>query len=67
MAQRTAATYAGGTPSVITDDRGMYRLYGLPPGDYLIAATPRLPVGGDTRPITTRKFGGRKGNSGRRR
>jgi len=24
-----------------TDDRGIYRVYGLPPGDYLVAAVPR--------------------------
>jgi hypothetical protein len=26
-----------------TDDRGMYRVYGLPPGSYLVAAMPRNP------------------------
>jgi hypothetical protein len=31
---------AGNTPGrVITDDRGRYRLYGLPPGEYIIEAT----------------------------
>jgi protocatechuate 3,4-dioxygenase beta subunit len=25
----------------LTDDRGMYRVYGLPPGDYVVAAVPR--------------------------
>jgi uncharacterized protein (DUF2141 family) len=25
-----------------TDDRGMYRIYGLQPGDYLVSATPRI-------------------------
>ena len=28
--------------SHITDDRGMYRIYGLPPGEYTIAA-PAIP------------------------
>jgi hypothetical protein len=27
--------------SATTDDRGIYRIYGLPPGDYLVAAVPR--------------------------
>lgn len=27
--------------SAMTDDRGIYRIYGLPPGDYLVSATPR--------------------------
>lgn len=40
---------AVGEPS---DDRGVYRLYGLPPGEYIVAATPR-PLGpGDIR-LTT--------------
>jgi hypothetical protein len=25
-----------------TDDRGMYRVYGLPPGDYVVASVPRV-------------------------
>ncbi|MEO8070241.1 MAG: carboxypeptidase-like regulatory domain-containing protein, partial [Acidobacteriota bacterium] len=28
-----------------TDDRGAYRLFGLPAGDYLVVAAPRLPAG----------------------
>lgn len=28
--------------SVVTDDRGVYRIFGLVPGDYVLAATPRL-------------------------
>ncbi|MEO7189450.1 MAG: carboxypeptidase-like regulatory domain-containing protein [Vicinamibacterales bacterium] len=31
----------GASVSNRTDDQGEYRLYGLPPGDYLIVATPR--------------------------
>jgi Carboxypeptidase regulatory-like domain len=30
-----------------TDDRGVYRIYGLQPGDYLVNATPRNPSGPD--------------------
>ena len=33
-----------------TDDRGMYRFYGLPPGEYGVAATPRL--AGEVRAMT---------------
>jgi hypothetical protein len=29
-----------------TDDRGIYRLYGLPAGDYVLVATPSVVVGG---------------------
>jgi uncharacterized protein (DUF2141 family) len=49
--ERTAAAYAG-TGRAITDDRGVYRIYGLAPGDYVVSASPRLPVSGDVRPIT---------------
>ena len=38
------------TRTVLTDDRGGYRIYGLPPGEYLIAALPgseSAPLGGD--------------------
>jgi hypothetical protein len=37
-----------GTPiGTVTDQRGMYRIFGLAPGDYLVAAIPRLgPAGG---------------------
>lgn len=33
----------------VADDRGVYRLYGLPAGDYVISATPRNSGGGDIR------------------
>jgi hypothetical protein len=35
-----------------TDDRGMYRLYGLPPGEYLVAASPRNTNVGEIRAST---------------
>ena len=35
-----------------TDDRGMYRLYGLPPGEYLVAASPRNTNAGEIRAST---------------
>ncbi len=34
------------------DDRGIYRLYGLPAGDYVISATPRYSAWGDIRRMT---------------
>lgn len=34
-----------------TDDRGMYRFFGLPPGDFVISASPRL-FGGEVRAMT---------------
>jgi hypothetical protein len=38
---RNGLPYLQPVVSKTTDDRGEYRLYGLPPGDYYIAATPR--------------------------
>lgn len=46
---------AGGsaTPtSTVTDHRGMYRIFGLAPGDYLVAAIPRLGPAGGSMAIT---------------
>jgi len=36
----------------VADDRGMYRLYGLPAGDYVVSATPRSIGTGDIRRMT---------------
>jgi hypothetical protein len=38
--QRTLQQAGGGS----TDDRGIYRIYGLQPGEYIVCATPRNPV-----------------------
>ncbi|HEX5069315.1 MAG TPA: carboxypeptidase-like regulatory domain-containing protein [Vicinamibacterales bacterium] len=35
-----------------TDDRGVYRLAGLAPGDYLVSSSPRLTANGDIRSVT---------------
>jgi protocatechuate 3,4-dioxygenase beta subunit len=35
-----------------TDDRGMFRLYGLPPGEYIVSATPRASTAGEIRAMT---------------
>lgn len=40
--ERTLRPAASGA----TDDRGIYRIYGLDPGEYIVAATPRNPGGG---------------------
>ncbi|MEZ5315964.1 MAG: carboxypeptidase-like regulatory domain-containing protein [Vicinamibacterales bacterium] len=34
--------------SATTDDRGMYRVYGLPPGEYLVSAMPRTQMPAQT-------------------
>ena len=47
---RTAGGSSGGFGQ--TDDRGVYRFYGLPPGDYIVAASPRSSGQGEIRPIT---------------
>lgn len=48
---------APGSGSVgLTDDRGEYRAYGLPPGGYLVAVVPNIPSGrgnDDIRPLTS--------------
>jgi hypothetical protein len=36
-----------------TDDRGVYRLFGLPPGDYYVEASPRLTTSEPTRSAST--------------
>jgi hypothetical protein len=38
--------------STSTDDRGIYRIFGLSPGDYLVTATPRMTTSGEVRPVT---------------
>ena len=44
---------AGMIKQVTTDDRGTYRMFGLPPGIYAVAATPRGNVGsGELRQVT---------------
>lgn len=35
-----------------TDDRGMYRIFGLPPGEYLVAAVPKFSNQGEIRAMT---------------
>jgi len=34
-----------GTSTDTTDDRGAFRLFGLPPGEYVVSASPRTPAG----------------------
>lgn len=42
----------GGGGMATTDDRGMYRVHGLAPGEYLVAAMPLRRVGVDARVLT---------------
>jgi hypothetical protein len=37
----------------MTDDRGVYRIFALPPGEYVVVAVPRPLGGGDARQVTT--------------
>lgn len=47
------AYYYDGSGSATTDDRGIYRMYGLPPGDYLVSVAGRTLIGSAAvRPIT---------------
>jgi hypothetical protein len=51
--ERTLLPAAGGNlMNETTDDRGMYRLYGLPPGEYIVAASPRHANVGEIRAST---------------
>ncbi len=47
------AIFPGGASSDTTDDRGAYRLFGLPAGDYVVAVTPRSFESGDIRQMTS--------------
>ena len=44
-----AVSISPGVTGELTDDRGEYRLFGLPPGDYVVSATPVDAGGGVTR------------------
>jgi hypothetical protein len=51
--ERTLAPVIGGAPfGEAADDRGMYRLYGLAPGEYVISATPRFTVAGEVQAMS---------------
>jgi hypothetical protein len=43
---------AGSVLGQTTDDRGVYRIYGLPAGDYVVMASPRLGAPGDIQLMT---------------
>jgi hypothetical protein len=43
--QSLMARFSGESHQVETDDRGIYRIYGLPAGEYLVAAGGRRPFG----------------------
>ena len=47
-----AARFAGFFPERMTDDRGIYRIYGLPPGTYMVSA------GGSQRMMLTNAYEG---------
>jgi Carboxypeptidase regulatory-like domain len=42
--------------SATTDDRGIYRIYGLAPGDYLVVATARMPNSEDIHELTAEEL-----------
>ncbi len=51
--ERTLAPVAmAGLIGEATDDRGAYRLFGLPPGEYVVSATPRNTNVGEIRAMT---------------
>jgi len=50
--ERTLAPAPAANGADTTDDLGAYRLYGLPAGDYVVTATPRLLAASDIRQMT---------------
>ncbi|HEY6357092.1 MAG TPA: carboxypeptidase-like regulatory domain-containing protein, partial [Vicinamibacterales bacterium] len=52
--ERTLAPVSptGGPTTAQTDDRGTYRIFGLPAGEYVVSASPRPLAGGDIRQMT---------------
>ena len=57
LGERTLMPAIGGSlMGETTDDRGMYRLYGLPPGEYLVAASPRNTNAGEIRASTAEEI-----------
>ena len=57
LGERTLMPALGGSlMGETTDDRGMYRLYGLPPGEYLVAASPRNTNAGEIRASTAEEI-----------
>jgi hypothetical protein len=50
--QRTLVSVVGGYGYVSSDDRGQYRLFGVPPGEYIVAASPPLGIATSTRQTT---------------
>ena len=57
LGERTLMPALGGSVmGETTDDRGMYRLYGLPPGEYLVAASPRNTNAGEIRASTAEEI-----------
>ena len=56
--ERRATPPANGVWQVTTDDRGAYRAYGLPPGEYVVRATGGggLSAGGTARVLTPEDF-----------
>ena len=49
--ERTFVPVANAGLNEMTDDRGAYRFFGLPPGEFVVSATPRL-MGGEIRAMT---------------
>ena len=46
MRTTTGAMPISASAEFLTDDRGVYRIFGLPPGDYVVSATVRVGPGG---------------------
>jgi protocatechuate 3,4-dioxygenase beta subunit len=43
---------SGGSGTMSTDDRGVYRIYGLMPGTYAVGVVPSVPSGSETRALS---------------
>jgi uncharacterized protein (DUF2141 family) len=49
---RSSAAVDATPPRATTDDRGVYRIYGLAPGEYVVSAVPRLGPGAGAAVVT---------------
>jgi uncharacterized protein (DUF2141 family) len=61
---RTSAAVDATPPRATSDDRGVYRIYGLAPGEYVVSAVPRLGPGGGATVVTDAEVQWAKTQSG---
>jgi uncharacterized protein (DUF2141 family) len=63
--ERTLTRFAGLEASVRTDSRGIYRIYGLPPGEYVVSTAPVLQFAASDLMVTSETDVARASGTGR--